>query len=110
MMANTHNTHSDTNGKLASQPSGGPAVDKRGDAVVDPTRNVLDLVGAAIQRQDDLRHAESSHIREVVALRADYDEKLREGEASRIDAIRAVDVGAVNRSEEHTSELQSLRH
>lgn len=93
-------THSETNDKLATQPSGGPAVDGQGIPVIDPTRNVLDLVSAAIQRQDDLRYAESHHIREIVALRADYDEKLRDAEASRIDAIRAVDVGAVNRAAE----------
>jgi hypothetical protein len=100
-MANgKHDTHSETNGRLASQPSGGPAVDKASDSVVDPTFNVRDLVASAIQRQDDLRQTESTHIREVVALRADYDEKLRDAEASRIDAIRAVDVGAVNRAAE----------
>lgn len=99
-MPNSHNTHSDTNGRLASQPSGGPAVDKQGDAVVDPTRNVLDLVGAAIRRQDDLRDVGEKHVRELSALRADYDEKLREAETSRIDAIRQVDVGNVQRAAE----------
>lgn len=80
--------------------SNGPAVDRHGDEVIDPTKNVLDLVTAAIQRQDDLRKAESIHIREIVTLRADYDEKLRAAETARIDAIRAVDVGAVNRAAE----------
>ena len=37
--------------------SGGPAVDRGGDPVVDPTKNVLDLVQAAIKRIDDLRIA-----------------------------------------------------
>jgi hypothetical protein len=60
----------------------------------DPTPNVQDLVEAAILRQDDLRTLESGHIREVAALRAHYDEKLREAETARINAIRAVDVGA----------------
>lgn len=35
----------------------GFAVDASGNPVVDPTKNVLDLVTAAIQRQDDLRAA-----------------------------------------------------
>ena len=104
-MPNGHNTHSETNGALAaSQPSGGPAVDKRGDAVVDPTRNVLDLVTAAISRQDDLRGVEGWWRNKLDAVRSDYDEKLREAEAKRIDAIRTVDVAAAlqGRSEAET--------
>jgi hypothetical protein len=66
----------------------------------DPTRNVLDLVEAAIGRQDDLRELESRYLRELAALRADYDSRLREAETARIDAIRSVDVGAVNRATE----------
>jgi len=66
----------------------------------DPTKNVLDLVAAAIKRQDDLREVESRHVREIGGLRASYDERLREAETARIDAIRAVDVGAVNRAAE----------
>ena len=98
--------------------SPGPGVDRFGAPVVDPTANVLDLVRAAIQRQDDLRESESRHIRELAATRAEYDrelrsqddaraalraayeEKLRTQESARIDAIRAVDVGAVTRAAE----------
>ena len=98
--------------------SPGPGVDRFGTPVIDPTRNVLDLVGAAIERQDDLRSIESSHIREMAGLRSDfesrlreadrrqadlragYEEKLRQQESARIDAIRAVDVGAVTRAAE----------
>jgi len=68
--------------------------------VIDPTQNVLDLVTAAIKRQDDLREAAAKHVREVIELRADFEEKLRAAETGRIDAIRAVDVGAVNRAAE----------
>ncbi len=78
----------------------GPGVDAQGQPVVDPTQNVLDLVEAAIQRQDDLREQEALHIREIMALRAESYEKLRVAETQRIDAIRAVDVGAVNRAAE----------
>jgi len=91
----------------------GAGVDSTGRPVVDPTANVLQLVEAAIQRQDDLRMAEKEHVAEVlrlrgeqrshdlahmsevVTIRARYDEQLRDAEAKRIDAIRAVDVGAV---------------
>jgi hypothetical protein len=67
---------------------------------IDPTKNVLDLVAAAIQRQDDLREAAAAHVQEIARLRANYDQRLREAETARIDAIRAVDVGAVNRAAE----------
>jgi hypothetical protein len=92
--------------------------DRNGTPPFDPSKNVLDLVGAAIERQDDLRAAESRHIRELASVRAEYDnmlrnydraeavtraayeEKLRTQETARIDAIRAVDVGAVSRAAE----------
>jgi hypothetical protein len=90
---------------MAQQP--GPGVDAAGVPVIDPTQNVLDLVQAAIQRQDDLREAdgktlqaESVHLRELMALRADYEDRLRKAESRRIDAIRAVDVDAVRRATE----------
>lgn len=65
------------------------------EPVIDPTKNVLQLVEAAIRRQDDLLAKDSKDIRETIRLRSEYDEKLRKAEAKRIDAIRAVDVGAV---------------
>lgn len=78
----------------------GPATDRHNEPVIDPTRNVLDLVRAETKRQDDLRNAEGGALRELMNLRADYDEKLRNKEADRIDAIRAVDVQAVQRAAE----------
>jgi hypothetical protein len=100
----------------------GAATDALGRAALDPTKNVLDLVDAAIQRQDDLReigakHQDelremtAQHQREMATVRHDYERELRQAETSRIDAvreaetaridaIRAVDVGAVNRAAE----------
>jgi hypothetical protein len=78
----------------------GAAVDARGRPVLDPTRNVLDLVDAAIKRQDDLRQMADEHQREMANLRASYDERVRDAESRRIDAIRAVDVGQVQRAAE----------
>lgn len=73
----------------------------------DPTANVIATIEARDRRQDDLREAEARHVRELLsardslfALRAEYDALLREAESKRIDAIRAVDVGAVNRAAE----------
>ena len=76
----------------------GPGVDATGRPVVDPSRNVLDLVVSAIQWQDDLREAESRHMREVLQLRAEFAADLRHAETARIDAIRAVDVNAVQQA------------
>jgi hypothetical protein len=102
--------------RTAGTPPGasqGPAVDRTGQPVVDPTQNVLDLVEAAIRRQDDLRQADSAHLRELMAVRSEYDQKLRDSdrheagvragyedrlaakETARLDAIRAVDVANV---------------
>ncbi len=89
--------------------SPGPGVDWYGAPVVDPTKNVLDLVAAAIARQDDLRDLEARHLRELADLRAHYDLRLRDAETARIDAIRAVDVSAVHRaSEVSAAQAQAL--
>jgi hypothetical protein len=80
--------------------STGPATDRMNNPVIDPTANVYALVEAAIKRQDDLREAESRHVREIAQLRADYAQELRDAETQRIDAIRAVDVGNVQRAAE----------
>ena len=69
--------------------------DEEGMPINDPTANVLSLVRAAVQRLDDLRDAESRRLAELAALRANFEERLQVKEAQRIDAIRAVDVGAV---------------
>jgi hypothetical protein len=92
----------------------GPGVDSQGRAVIDPTQNVIANLETAVKRLDDLREAESKQVHaalnnanELARLRAEYDDKLREAESKRIDAIRAVDVGAVNRAAE-VSAAQAL--
>lgn len=77
----------------------GIAVDAQGGAVVDPTANVLDLVEAAVRRQDDLRSAaeklydaEVRHLNHMAELRAEFSKELRELESKRVDANRQVDV------------------
>lgn len=64
---------------------------------VDPSTNVMDLVNAANRRQDDLRNAEASHIREIMALRAEQDKESRKYESGRLDSIRQVDREEVNK-------------
>ena len=78
----------------------GAGVDAQGRAVIDPTVNVKDALDAAVKRIDDLRDTEARHARETAEMRGAYQKELREGEKERIDAIRAVDVGAVQRAAE----------
>lgn len=101
-------------------PNPGLATDASGDPVIDPTANVLQLVAAAMQRQDDLReadnkrqddlrNAEKRHQSEIADLRAHFGREVREKEAARIDAIRAVDVQAVQRAAEvQATQAQAL--
>ena len=93
----------------------------------DPSKNVLDLVEAAIRRQDDLRsrleasvdgqlklinelsNMRSQHDRELLQantyrldsearLRAEFAEKIAATEKARVDAIRQVDKAAVDQT------------
>ena len=79
----------------------GPGVDTLGQAVIDPTENVKDLAAADRRRADDLRDddrrylfVELRHVEEKAQMRAEHAAELRIAESRRIDAIRAVDVGA----------------
>lgn len=63
--------------------------------VIDPTKNVIELVAAAMLRQDDLREVEKTNTREVLKLQSDFHRELRVSEKERLDAIRKVDVEAV---------------
>lgn len=85
----------------------------------DPTLNVSNLLKEAVKRIDDVTGVqderldekienEKTHIREILTLRADYDEKLRDAEAKRIDAIRAVDVNAVSVASERATQSASV--
>lgn len=54
----------------------GIGVDSKGSAVIDPTKNVLDLVEASIKRQDDLRDAETRRVNELAAQKLMFDLEL----------------------------------
>jgi hypothetical protein len=74
--------------------SSGPATDQSGNPVIDPTKNVLDLVEAAVARINDLMALVASHDTEIRNLERAHAKELRQLEAERINAIRAVDVAA----------------
>ncbi len=85
---------------MAPDAAAGAATDSLGRAVLDPTKNVLDLVEAAIRRQDDLRQLDGNWRDKVDAIRAQHAMEIRRAETERIDAIRAVDIGNVQRAAE----------
>ena len=74
--------------------SPGPGVDREGRPVIDPTKNVLNLVEASVRRLDDLRRQSEKYIVDMATMAAAHAKELRELEAQRIDAIRTVDVAA----------------
>jgi hypothetical protein len=79
----------------------GIGVDANGGGVIDPTANVISLVQANKEREDDLRaevikrvDCELTHVRETGRLRAEHSQEMRRLESARLDAIRQVDVAA----------------
>lgn len=84
--------------------------------VIDPTKNVSELVSLVNRRQDDLREAQDryvaaqiQHVKDTAELRADHVRQLQEAESKRIDAIRTVDVNAVRVAEERVQQaVQAL--
>lgn len=79
----------------------GLAVDAGGNPVIDPTKNVRDLVDASERRLDDLRESaerlsnvKHDHAKELIDMNASHARELREAETKRLDAIRAVDTAA----------------
>jgi hypothetical protein len=91
----------------SGDPGVGLGVDAGGNPVIDPTANVRELVEAAVVRLNDLAEKDGEHRREIDSIRQQHaaeiralQRDLREAETARIDAIRAVDVGAVQRAAE----------
>lgn len=81
----------------------------------DPTYNVLQLVNAAVNRLDDVNKLQYDGIKneislnkEILNLHISYAEKLTMAESKRIDAIRAVDVGAVAIASERAVQQASV--
>ena len=74
--------------------SAGPSTDRHNDPVIDPTKNVLDLVSAETKRQDDLRMLEGDWRDRFDKMQIDHAWEIRKAESDRIDAI--LDAGAAN--------------
>jgi hypothetical protein len=71
-------------------------------------RRVDDLRVADTKRVDDLRKAESRRVDEQAVIRSEFQDKLALAEAKRIDAIRAVDVGAVAVASERATQQATV--
>jgi len=96
----------------------GIGVDSRGNATIDPSENVKALNEASVKALADLASLRAKYDIRLIDQRNRYDEKLdkqrryyddklrdadkelRKAESDRIDAIRAVDVGNVQRAAE----------
>jgi hypothetical protein len=86
--------------------------------VEDPTSNVMALVEAAVKRIDDIADLRSEYADRLEEMRRYYGDKLRDNEkelrraeSDRIDAIRAVDVGNVQRAAEvSAAQAEALRN
>jgi hypothetical protein len=97
-----------------THPSSGIGVDEFGAPAVDPTQNVIALTEAANLRQDDLRRENNArvdvevrrleqlsalraeHSKTLIHLHAVHSKELSALESNRLNAIRQVDVLAVN--------------
>jgi hypothetical protein len=73
-------------------PAGGApgiGVDSHGGGVVDPTKNVLDLVLAAVKRLDDLAAEWTRRQDDLRDRESRYQSAMRDGETRRIDQLAA---------------------
>lgn len=91
------------NGKERRHKNSGVGVDVYGNPSVDPSENVKALSEAANARQDDLRNsnnllldAKIEHLEKMAQLRAEHSKEINALESNRLNAIRQVDVLAVN--------------
>lgn len=77
---------------MAKEQIAGVGVDVEGNPVVDPTKNVLDLVQGEVKRIDDIAALRDTHLKEIMDIITRHFRELSDKEASRLDSIRQVDV------------------
>ncbi len=81
---------------------------------IDPTRNVLDLVTAAIQRQDDLRDAETRRLNELRAQKASFEKIIADMQVKAIDSTSTLVATQLlqiqNTFNERVRELERFRY
>ena len=100
-----------------SRESSGPSTDAANNPVVDPTKNVTDLVRAQgikydellslhMRRQDDLRGAENRHTHEIANIRSTMQALLQESRERRQDDIRSLQSSHIERVMELRSNFE----
>jgi hypothetical protein len=91
----------------------GKGVDSYGRPVIDPTKNVLDLVMAESKYQDSMRDAETRRINDLAALRVHYDtiiEHMRSTNLNSTSTLLATQLREVKTDlSDRTSKLEQFR-
>jgi len=88
----------------SSEPRQGIGIDALGGPVIDPTKNVLDLVDAANRRQDDLREMHNRYLE--AEFRRLEEQVKRVEETSELRAEFAREIGIVHQS--HDREIHKM--
>ena len=90
-------------------------VDAYGQQVIDPTKNVIDLVNQEKGRNNDLRIAEEkfrdyqiTNLEKILNLHIMYQDKLTHKESERINAVNEVDAAAISLATEKASTTANL--
>jgi hypothetical protein len=83
----------------------GKGVDSKGNPVVDPTKNVLDLVDASVRRIDDLANLRAIHTKEIADIRDRHYRELSTKEASRLDSIQKAALDAIQANAKQVTDL-----
>ena len=86
-----------------------------GGQVIDPTKNVIDLVNQEKGRNNDIRLADEkfrdyqiANLEKILNLHIMYQDKLTDKESERIDAVNKVDAAAVALATEKTNATADL--
>lgn len=129
ILAQTAETPKQERMPAVSGNSNGPSVDRAGTPVVDPTKNVLDLVQALEKRLDaigalneKIREERMKHVddkivlqakitdmhamynADITKLRSEYQKELDQKESDRVNSIRVVDQAAVRNESERSQQ------
>lgn len=86
----------------------GIPIDASGGPTVDPTKNVLDLVGAAVERLNDLALAYEKHVIQIDRRQDDLRVDTRESFTRELDAVRAFEQALRGAETRRLNEIAAL--
>ncbi len=95
----------------AQAPPAGIPVDAHGNQTIDPTKNVLDLVLAAVKRLDDLAAVQGKRIEDLLGASSKYQDALREAETHRFNDLQNAETRRVDQlaSQKQAFDLELAR-